>query len=680
LSTIPAFVARAGHGKVSTIAGAKPPSGGQEQFTQALGQKPRQAGNAFAGSRPQPTSAGPAGEQGQRAAKLPAQDEVQPDARHQAAATNGKTGDMAVAQLAALLDPPVERHKEMTGHDDAPGKPDMFPADATGRQADATADPADRSFSRSPLNTLAVLAGMATSGLPGTEATDPAPEQEKTEIDMPHAGAVFDQRPVLNATALDQTDTAGEPHVASSHPAPVREKTDTELTDTASDVEPRAVPPLPGLPIAVGRQATHEVGGAAAETDETSLSGLRPEASDRHRKEPEAAVIAAQAPMDLQRAATEQGADRPASTTLAEKPRGFAVETTPLNRNAEAPMAASAQEEPAVVAVPAQAPVKPQRTLPATADEGGTATPRSTAVEAGTAERSLRAGTPPAPTQGAKADAPARRQPAETADAPAAPNDDRPRVAASPERAPTSPARPAMQDAAPQRADIRPAGDGTRAAPPATVDVLREERASSAPNGVQTAEPLAGRVIVLPAAVTPAAVPMSPTAAALVTAFAAEASPPQALQQAALAAHTARPGAPVTLQTLKIQLQPAELGLVTARLTADGDRIAVDLQVETSEARHKLAADSDHIVQALRGMGFDIDRVTVQQSQSAGGPGAETRNQAGGFASQGNDGSEAGERRSGGMNRGQDNEAAHDRQGAAAGTGGDAARGGSLYI
>ncbi|MEC9245356.1 MAG: flagellar hook-length control protein FliK [Pseudomonadota bacterium] len=72
------------------------------------------------------------------------------------------------------------------------------------------------------------------------------------------------------------------------------------------------------------------------------------------------------------------------------------------------------------------------------------------------------------------------------------------------------------------------------------------------------------------------------------------------------------------VQTLKIQLQPAELGMVTARLRIVGEQLTVDLQVENTEARHRLSTDSDSIVKALRSLGYDIDRVTVQQSASSG--------------------------------------------------------------
>jgi len=73
-----------------------------------------------------------------------------------------------------------------------------------------------------------------------------------------------------------------------------------------------------------------------------------------------------------------------------------------------------------------------------------------------------------------------------------------------------------------------------------------------------------------------------------------------------------------TVHTLKIQLHPAELGTVTAKLTATGAQLSIELQVENPEARRRLHSDGDSIVKALRGMGFEVDRVTVQQATGAG--------------------------------------------------------------
>ncbi|NGN44229.1 hypothetical protein G6N74_24470 [Mesorhizobium sp. CGMCC 1.15528] len=69
--------------------------------------------------------------------------------------------------------------------------------------------------------------------------------------------------------------------------------------------------------------------------------------------------------------------------------------------------------------------------------------------------------------------------------------------------------------------------------------------------------------------------------------------------------------------TLKIQLNPAELGVVTASMRFSGEQLTVEIQVENGDAYRRLSADSETIVKSLRAMGLDIDRVTVQQPQVA---------------------------------------------------------------
>ncbi len=106
-------------------------------------------------------------------------------------------------------------------------------------------------------------------------------------------------------------------------------------------------------------------------------------------------------------------------------------------------------------------------------------------------------------------------------------------------------------------------------------------------------------------------------------------------------------GAPV--HSMKLQLHPAELGMVTADLRFSGDQLAVELKVENAEAYHRLSSDSDSIVASLKALGYDIDQVTVAQSSvanSTGGrpdAGAGTdRGSTGGnaFAASGGDGSD----------------------------------------
>lgn len=69
--------------------------------------------------------------------------------------------------------------------------------------------------------------------------------------------------------------------------------------------------------------------------------------------------------------------------------------------------------------------------------------------------------------------------------------------------------------------------------------------------------------------------------------------------------------------TLKIQLNPAELGMVTANLRFSGDQLTVELRVENGEAYRRLTNDSETIVKSLRSMGLNIDQVTIQQPQAS---------------------------------------------------------------
>jgi chemotaxis protein MotD len=73
-------------------------------------------------------------------------------------------------------------------------------------------------------------------------------------------------------------------------------------------------------------------------------------------------------------------------------------------------------------------------------------------------------------------------------------------------------------------------------------------------------------------------------------------------------------------QSLKIQLHPAELGMVTATLRFAGEQLSIELQVENHEAYRHLSSDSDTIVSSLRDLGYEIDRVTVLQPQLASTP------------------------------------------------------------
>lgn len=178
---------------------------------------------------------------------------------------------------------------------------------------------------------------------------------------------------------------------------------------------------------------------------------------------------------------------------------------------------------------------------------------------------------------------------------------------------------PAEQAAAPRREDIAPQ---TRAP--------RETFSAGPANDAPT-----GRVSVLGFSSAPAPAPtfaplLGATSAGVVAAIGAEPSWRQAAAEPAHSSDRRAAPSPAGASTLRIQLNPAELGIVTARLTATGSQLSIEIQVESSDARQRLAGDSDAIVKALRAIGFDIDKVTIQQQPQQGGQPGTQANAGGG--------------------------------------------------
>lgn len=66
------------------------------------------------------------------------------------------------------------------------------------------------------------------------------------------------------------------------------------------------------------------------------------------------------------------------------------------------------------------------------------------------------------------------------------------------------------------------------------------------------------------------------------------------------------------VNTLKLQMNPENLGSMVASLRLKGEELTVELQVSSVEAYRHLSADHDDIVKALQDQGFTIDKVTVQ--------------------------------------------------------------------
>ncbi len=108
------------------------------------------------------------------------------------------------------------------------------------------------------------------------------------------------------------------------------------------------------------------------------------------------------------------------------------------------------------------------------------------------------------------------------------------------------------------------------------------------------------------------------------------------------------------MQSLKIQLHPAELGMVTARLRVTDGQLSIEVEVETSEAHNRLSGETEAIARALRSHGISVDQVVVQAPQTQAN--ASTRDGTGTFA----DTSSGAERNlSGGGDSGQSNGSRH---------------------
>jgi chemotaxis protein MotD len=193
-----------------------------------------------------------------------------------------------------------------------------------------------------------------------------------------------------------------------------------------------------------------------------------------------------------------------------------------------------------------------------------------------------------------------------------------------PGMAPTPEAQPAAQPATPQTAADDDTGAGTDK--PARPTLARQAEQPSASNRVTIMSEQA-----IPA---PASSGATSTAGALALEI-ASAAPRHTAAASAVQQLQASATNTSGTQVLKIQLRPVELGMVTANLRLAGDQLSVEIEVENAEAYHRLSADREAINTALRGLGFDVDRVTILQPQQANA--AQPRND-GGAASPGSGG------------------------------------------
>ncbi|ATN33042.1 hypothetical protein ACO34A_04400 [Rhizobium sp. ACO-34A] len=71
------------------------------------------------------------------------------------------------------------------------------------------------------------------------------------------------------------------------------------------------------------------------------------------------------------------------------------------------------------------------------------------------------------------------------------------------------------------------------------------------------------------------------------------------------------------VHTLKIQMNPVELGNVTATMRLVGEDLSIHLTVHSSSAYRELTNDSNSIMDALKAQGFSVDQISVSMSSSS---------------------------------------------------------------
>ncbi|WP_245268821.1 flagellar hook-length control protein FliK [Mesorhizobium loti] len=114
----------------------------------------------------------------------------------------------------------------------------------------------------------------------------------------------------------------------------------------------------------------------------------------------------------------------------------------------------------------------------------------------------------------------------------------------------------------------------------------------------------------------PPQAPMSQATLNVINAVAADVGTKQAFSTASATTQLANSVA-VPTHVLKIELHPAELGVVTAHLRLSGEQLSIELKPETHDAYRRLSSDSEAIVKSLRGLGFEVDKVTILQPSVA---------------------------------------------------------------
>lgn len=157
----------------------------------------------------------------------------------------------------------------------------------------------------------------------------------------------------------------------------------------------------------------------------------------------------------------------------------------------------------------------------------------------------------------------------------------------------------------------------------AAAEADKSARPASSRNLESPAQP--GRVSVVSEQSMPAPAASAPSATATALALdIASAAPRHTAAATAVQQLQATATNSTSAHSLKIQLRPVELGTVTANLHLAGSQLTVEIEVENAEAYHRLSADREAITSALKGLGFDVDHVTIQAPQASNSANART--------------------------------------------------------
>jgi chemotaxis protein MotD len=173
---------------------------------------------------------------------------------------------------------------------------------------------------------------------------------------------------------------------------------------------------------------------------------------------------------------------------------------------------------------------------------------------------------------------------------------------------------------------------------------LRDKRSNGGAPAPKVAV-LEQQSIVAPAMTTP------PTTSALVAGLTGDSGWQNSMRSVAASQHLAAQIGTAPLHTMKLQLHPAELGMVTANLRFSGDQLQVELRVENQEAYDRLTGDSEAIVKSLRALGYEIDQVSVQQPQIANNTSGRAETNFGSLGNQARDAQAFGQQGQGGGDR-----------------------------